>query len=250
MRREHSTSPGIAACTATLRALGCCVAIVACSAELPPKPAEQTAEPSIARPKGTDSAPDSAGAQAWLEKDATAIILTYAADRGHFKDTSVAEDVPPEAKGLVKVALLEGPRPPAGQVWVTNLAELESPDARAALRAIPRVDFEELALGNGRKSAIELPSGLELPDIKAASEGIIVYKTEWCGVCKKLTAYLDKKGVAYTALDIEKDKDAAAELKAKASAKGMSTGSVPVIDVKGELIVGFDRRRLEALLDG
>jgi hypothetical protein len=54
--------------------------------------------------------------------------------------------------------------------------------------------------------------------------------------------------VPYQAKDIEKDPQAAAELKAKAAEGGVRTGSVPIIDVKGELLVGFDRARLEQLL--
>jgi glutaredoxin len=77
---------------------------------------------------------------------------------------------------------------------------------------------------------------------------VIVYKTEWCGVCKQLTAYLDRKGVKYVAKDIEKDSAAAGELRAKAEQKHVKTGSVPIIDVRGELLVGFDRNRLEQLL--
>ena len=50
------------------------------------------------------------------------------------------------------------------------------------------------------------------------------------------------------AKDIEKDREAAAELQAKAKEKGIKTGSVPVIDIRGELLVGFDRKRLEKLL--
>ena len=57
-----------------------------------------------------------------------------------------------------------------------------------------------------------------------------------------------QEGVAYVAKDIEKDPAAAGELQQKARAKGVATGSVPVIDVRGELMVGFDRARLEKLL--
>ncbi|HEY8378130.1 MAG TPA: glutaredoxin family protein, partial [Nannocystis sp.] len=71
---------------------------------------------------------------------------------------------------------------------------------------------------------------------------------EWCGVCKQVQAYLDRKGVKYVAKDIEKDPAAAGELQAKAKEKGIKTGSVPVIDVRGELMVGFNRARLEQLL--
>ena len=84
--------------------------------------------------------------------------------------------------------------------------------------------------------------GSQAPPQAAAQTGeIVVYKTAWCGVCKKLEGYLKRKGVQYAAKDIEKDPQAAAELRSKAAGKGIKTSSVPVIDVRGELIVGFDR---------
>ncbi|RMH00355.1 MAG: hypothetical protein D6705_00560 [Deltaproteobacteria bacterium] len=108
--------------------------------------------------------------------------------------------------------------------------------------------FEELALGQGLASKVELPEGLEPPEQPADTGQIVVYKTSWCGVCKKLEAYLRRKGVEYVAKDIEADRGAAAELAAKLAEHGARGGSVPVIDVRGELIVGFDRARLERLL--
>ena len=84
--------------------------------------------------------------------------------------------------------------------------------------------------------------------MRHAHGDVIVYKTAWCGVCKQVERYLKKKGVPYTAKDIEKDRAAATELQAKAAAQKVKTGSVPIIDVKGTLVVGFDRKRLEAML--
>ena len=95
---------------------------------------------------------------------------------------------------------------------------------------------------------MDLPDGLVPPKVVPKADKVIVYKTQWCGVCKKLTAYLDRKGVEYEAKDIAQDPAAAAELQAKAAAAGTKTGSVPVIDVGGELLVGFNRKRLEQLL--
>ena len=94
------------------------------------------------------------------------------------------------------------------------------------------------------------PEGLEPPETAPATAAgeVIVYKTAWCGVCKKVEAYLERKGVQYVAKDIEKDRDAAGELQAKAAKAGVKTGSVPVIDIGGELIVGFDRSRMEKML--
>jgi glutaredoxin len=178
------------------------------------------------------------------------VVLTFATDRGAFTDSSKVEDVPEGSRGLVRVTLVGGSAAPPGKVWVANL-DAPEPDGRIKLSTVDRSMFEELALGQGHASAVELPEGLEPPSKPVApAGGIVVYKTDWCGVCKKVESYLGRKGVAYEAKDIEKDREAAAELQAKAQKAGIRTGSVPVIDVAGELIVGFDRARLEKLLAG
>ncbi|MEE9382203.1 MAG: glutaredoxin family protein [Nannocystaceae bacterium] len=207
-----------------------------------------------ARPPRAESAPltahsaRSAGSEAvFLDPRSDAFVISYAGDRGVFTDTNKLDDVQEEARGLVRVVLLSGPKAPAGQVWVTNLRRPD-PDGRYRIETVPRSLFEELALGQGRRSSFQLPNTLEPPEEAPPTGGVIVYKTDWCGVCKQLTRYLDRKGVAYVAKDIEKDQQAAAELQAKARAKGFPLGSVPVIDVGGELMVGFDRGRLEQLL--
>lgn len=215
-------------------------AAVGCEPERPPAPDPVSAD----KPSGEAEAAES---EAFFEPGAAPAVLTYAGDRGVFADTSKVDAVPEAARGLVRVALLDGARPPAGTVWVTNLTTPES-DGRYKLRTVPRDMFEEYALGEGRSSEVALPEGLSAPENVAKTEGVIVYKTAWCGVCKKVEAYLGRKGVEYEAKDIEKDRAAAAELSAKAKEQGVKTGSVPVIDVGGQLIVGFDRARLEKLL--
>lgn len=211
----------------------------ACEDEKPPAP------PPAASPDAPAGA--AAATTAYYEPGATPAVLTYAGDRGSFADTSKPETVPEEAKGLVRVRLLEGEAAPPGMVWVANL-RTPGPDGKLELQAVPRDDFEELALGQGRASAAPLPPGLEPPEQVAVTDGVIVYKTAWCGVCKKVESYLKKKGVQYEAKDIEKDRSAAAELQAKAQAQNVPTGSVPIIDVRGQLLVGFDRARLEKIL--
>lgn len=218
-------------CTALL------VAVPGCSPETPPAP-----DP-------LHSGPPTAAQAAVFDPKGDAAVLTYAAERGAFADAGKVEDVPEASRGLVRVTLPGGEPPPAGAVWVTNLRKPD-PEGRYALSTVPRDLFEELALGQGLASPVALPGGLEPPEKAPAllPGQVVVYKTAWCGVCKKVEAYLKRKGVDYEAKDIEKDRDAAAELQAKAQAGGVPLGSVPVIDVGGELIVGFDRARLETLL--
>ncbi len=211
--------------------------LLACGRERPPAP--ETAP-------GPAEEPSAAKVRATYDPR-TPAVLTYAAERGRFADTHDPSAVPEASRGLVRVTLLDGKVPPPGMVWVTNLRK-PAEDGTYPLEPVPRELFEELALGQGLSSAVELPEGLEPPDLGPPQGGIVVYKTSWCGVCKKLEAYLRRKGVEYVAKDIEADRAAAAELKAKLDAVGAKGGSVPVVDVGGEIVVGFDRARLERLL--
>ncbi len=74
---------------------------------------------------------------------------------------------------------------------------------------------------------------------------VIVYSTPWCAFCKTEKQYLDKLGISYIAKDIEEDKSAYDELMGKND--GNFQG-VPVTDIAGELVLGFDRVKIDALL--
>ena len=72
---------------------------------------------------------------------------------------------------------------------------------------------------------------------------IIVYSTTWCGFCHMAKAYFDKLGVKYQDVNVEKDMVAAKQAVDKSGQMG-----VPVIDIDGNIIVGFDRPRIDILL--
>ena len=76
------------------------------------------------------------------------------------------------------------------------------------------------------------------------SPSITIYTASWCGVCKKAKAYMKSKGIAYTERDVEKDSSAKAEVARKT---GGATG-VPVLDVGGEIMVGFDQNALDEMI--
>lgn len=77
---------------------------------------------------------------------------------------------------------------------------------------------------------------------------VTVYKAEWCNVCQNLLAYLDASEIEYEARDIDKDPGAADEFSEKARAAGV-TEALPLIEVDGEIIQGFDRDRIETALN-
>ncbi|RWZ79122.1 MAG: glutaredoxin family protein [Candidatus Chaera renei] len=74
---------------------------------------------------------------------------------------------------------------------------------------------------------------------------IIIYSTAWCGFCRMARQYLDSKQVAYQDKNIEEDKAAYDELMRKI--QGNYVG-VPVLDIGGTIILGFDRPKIDAAL--
>lgn len=73
----------------------------------------------------------------------------------------------------------------------------------------------------------------------------IVYSTTWCGYCKMLKQYLESKNIEYIEKDIEADPAAHAELLEKMD--GEFRG-VPVTDIGGTIILGFDRQHIDMTL--
>ena len=72
---------------------------------------------------------------------------------------------------------------------------------------------------------------------------VIIYSAPWCAFCKTEKEYLEHLGVAFTVRDIEEDSGAMEELVEKSGQQ-----SVPVTDIDGVIIRGFDRARLDATL--
>lgn len=69
---------------------------------------------------------------------------------------------------------------------------------------------------------------------------VTIYTATWCGFCRMAKNYMDKLGVKYEEKDIERDPAAAGEAVQKSGQMG-----VPVIDVNGTIILGFDRMALD-----
>lgn len=74
---------------------------------------------------------------------------------------------------------------------------------------------------------------------------VIIYSTTWCAFCKTEKQYLSKLGVAYIEKDVEEDKEAYEELMRK---NGGAYQGVPVTDIAGTMILGFDRHKIDATL--
>ena len=72
---------------------------------------------------------------------------------------------------------------------------------------------------------------------------ITIYSATWCGFCHTAKNYLDKLGVAYEDRDVDTNPEFTQQAVEKSGQRG-----IPVIDIDGEIIVGFDRPRIDAAL--
>jgi glutaredoxin len=71
---------------------------------------------------------------------------------------------------------------------------------------------------------------------------IVVYSAPGCAVCDRVKEFLAHQGVSFTVKDIVEDEQALAEL------GQMGIMSTPVTLIDGEVVLGFDRRKIEQLL--
>jgi glutaredoxin len=123
-------------------------------------------------------------------------------------------------------------------------ASKELDDRKGALTQVSAMEKQLIEAAALARQQREKPDAFA----PALSSKVIVYSTAWCGYCKKAKAWLSKKKVEFEEKDVEKDPAAAKELAQKAVAQGVAPGGVPVIDVRGKLIVGFDEKALEQAL--
>jgi len=72
---------------------------------------------------------------------------------------------------------------------------------------------------------------------------VIVYSTPTCRFCTAVKRYLKDHKIRFREVDVSRDARSAAEMTRKTGQQG-----VPVIDVNGRIIVGFDKQRLNAAL--
>lgn len=192
-------------------------------------------------------------------------LFTYVEPSGTFTTTDKPESVPAGSRAMVRVF---DPSDPAktdlpGQVYVTDLNELlkagkspAKPLSReafetAALAQLPPGDSSALAAHGAGAPGEAPPPPAPLGDGGAAPAGtpvVTIYGTSWCGACKAARQYLTQRRIPFADKDVENDAAAARELQEKASKMGIPTDRVPVIDVRGRLLQGFDRARIDALL--
>ena len=72
---------------------------------------------------------------------------------------------------------------------------------------------------------------------------ITIYTTPSCVYCKMAKEYFKEHGIDYSEKDVSGDKQAVDEMIQKSGQMG-----VPVIDIDGSIVVGFDKAKLQELI--
>ncbi len=72
---------------------------------------------------------------------------------------------------------------------------------------------------------------------------VIVFSTPTCRYCNSAKKYFREKKVRFRDVDVSRDQAAAKDMQRRSGQMG-----VPVIDIGGRIIVGFDRPKIDRLL--
>ena len=72
---------------------------------------------------------------------------------------------------------------------------------------------------------------------------VTIYTTSVCPYCHMAKEYLGKKNIKFKEVNVEEDEAAAREMIQKSHQMG-----VPVLDISGTIIVGFDKSGIDKAL--
>jgi glutaredoxin len=178
--------------------------------------------------------------------DGGPFLFSYYGEDGKLHDAPSIERIPAGARRQVLVRDL-GRTPAELQTdRYLYLADLRGPigEEGLATSVVSRYQFEA-------QDDPHMPLPGE-PSEETASDGgrelrVIVYGTSWCGACKAARDFLRGHHIPFIEKDIEKDQAAENELARKAKRAGLKLGGVPVLDVAGQLVMGYDPGTLSRL---
>ena len=71
---------------------------------------------------------------------------------------------------------------------------------------------------------------------------VVMYATDWCGYCKQTRRFLDSKGIPFKEYDIEKSEEG------RKAYEALGGRGIPLIDVNGTIIRGFNEKAILAAL--
>lgn len=185
-----------------------------------------------------------------LRDDTSDVLLTWIDYKGDYHVVQHVKDVPEEGRKMVRVTT-----PTAGHGEVLYVADLtrKKQDGTYSVTSQPRSAWTFIAdarrVHTEKQMAPAEPVSPSPPAAAATAQElvVIVYGTQWCGACKAARSYFHRNGIKMVDKDVSRDDAAGQEMVEKLVKAGYSAKSgIPVIDVHGQIFVGFDSRKLDA----
>ncbi len=72
---------------------------------------------------------------------------------------------------------------------------------------------------------------------------VIIFTTPSCPFCNAAKKYLRERGIKFKEVDVSRDAAAARDMVRRSGQQG-----VPVLDIGGKIVVGFDRPKIDKYL--
>jgi glutaredoxin len=201
------------------------------------------------------------GSPAFEVKDDTPnLLLTWVDDKGDFLVAEKVSEIPEASKEQVRVVNTtreEG----TGQTVIVADLRTKNPDGTYPFKTLTRAQWNEIGASRRKVRMEALAPSVPSPgsaDTATSPPGsatatgtvkAVVYGASWCKPCHDAEALLKKLGVDVTKKDIEQSQAAQAEMQQKLVKAGRGGASIPVIDVAGQLFVGFSPDQLKQAVD-
>lgn len=81
-------------------------------------------------------------------------------------------------------------------------------------------------------------------EVKKKNKRVIIFSTPTCTHCNHAKRYLRERGVRFRDVDVSRDPAAARDMIRRSGQQG-----VPVLDIGGRIVVGFDKAKIDRLLE-
>ena len=200
-----------------------------------------------------------------IREDTPNLLLTWIDEKGDMHVELKAADVPAEGRALVRVVVSDREDGTKGLFYVADLTKKRE-DGTYAARTMTRRAWEAevekrrsayLAKiapppppvsPSGAPSVTQEPKPAQEPPVVSSDLVVIVYGADWCKPCHQAEDYLRSKGVRVVKKDVEASREAAVEMQDKLEKSGQRGGSIPVIDIRGQILVGFSTRAVDRAL--
>ncbi|MEY2931241.1 MAG: hypothetical protein RL033_1990 [Pseudomonadota bacterium] len=126
------------------------------------------------------------------------------------------------------------------------IEELSEPDRRPLGGTAPQPVAPAAAPADPSRAFAQSRREVEARELATMRErvDINVYYTTWCPACRTLRGYLAERGIRATEYDIENN--AAARLRQR---QLNPRGTIPTVDIEGQVLVGFNAKSIEAAID-